>query len=483
MTSRPLDGRAVSGKLRRVATLSSKPESRPPSALRQALAGSTWEAVLAMPLVYLNLPANLVIAVLLAQTLRVPPETYGWLVSLPFWCNLLQLPLAGLLFARFRARDVFVASIWVNTAIWIAFGALMLVSPDALRARPGAWAGWFLFAGGLSSSVMGVAWTTYMQSWVPEPLRAVYFSRRNRWAQFSSLAFLLLSGLALRWPTLPVVAGIVLASSALRAVSAVVAARNPAHGEPVPPRGADWLAQWRELRAARPFWRMVIFGVAWGAMANGFGAFQPVFMLSVLGEAPHHAALPLSLSLLFGALALPAWGALIARFGARAVLFCAVPLWTGVNLAWAFLTPASALLLYPVWAFTGAANVGVVLAQLNLLMKLMPANARGLAVGLNTAAVAIGAALAPIAAGHLLAWGLARGWSADAAYQVFFLTLPLAATAVLIALRRVREEKGAPVEHALGAFRNVRTLAGALGLGFLAQMLFTPRGAGRRSEY
>jgi hypothetical protein len=35
----------------------------------------------------------------------------------------------------------------------------------------------------------------------------------------------------------------------------------------------------------------------------------------------------------------------------------------------------------------------------------------------------------------------------------------------------------------VGALRNFRTLAGALGLGFLAQTLFTPRGAQRRSEY
>jgi MFS family permease len=451
--------------------------------LRRALHGSTWEAILAMPLVYLNLPANLVIAVLLAQTLQVPPDTYGWLVSLPFWCNLLQLPVAGVLFARFRAKDIFVATIWINSAIWAAFAVLLLLWPDIVRARPGVWAGWFLFGAGLTASLMGVAWTTYMQSWVPEPVRAVYFSTRNRWAQFSNLAFLLLAGLALRWPTLPVIAGLMLFSCGLRAISAVVAARNPAQGDPVSPRGADWAGQWRTLRAARAFWPMVVFGVAWGAMANGFGAFQPVFMLSVLGEAPHHASLPLSLSLLFGALALPAWGALIARFGARAVMFCAVPLWTAVNLPWAFLTPANTFLLYPIWAFTGAANVGVVLAQLNLLMKLMPADARSLAVGINTAVVALGTAVAPIIAGELLSAGLRLGWNAALTYQIFFFTLPLCAAGVLLALRRVTEEKGAPVEHALGAFRNARTLAGALGLGFLAQTLFTPRGQGRKSEY
>jgi MFS family permease len=464
-------------------TASAHAAARPASLLRRALVGSTGEAILAMPLVYLNLPANLVIAVLLAEALAVPPDTYGWLVSLPFWCNLLQLPVGGALLARFRARDVFVATIWVNTAVWAVFAAVLLLLPDAVRARPGAWAGWLLFGAGMTASLMGVAWTAYMQAWVPPRLRAVYFSKRNRWAQVSNLVFLLLAGLALLWPTLPVIAAIILGSCALRAVSAVVAARNPARGD-APGAGArDWRAQAAELRAAAGFWPMVLFGALWGAVANGYGAFQPIFMLSVLGERPHLASLPLALSLAFGALALPAWGRLIARFGARPVLFCAVPLWAAVNLPWAFLTPDLRGLLYPLWAFTGAINAGIVLAQLNLLMKLMPAGARSLAVGLNTACVALGTAVAPIAAGQVLAWALERGWSAPAAYSVFFLTLPLGVAVALLALRRVSEPRAAPVEHAVGAFRNARTLAGALGLGFLAQMLFTPRGAGRRSEY
>jgi MFS family permease len=461
----------------------SHPRAHRASPLRRALVGSTWEAILAMPLVYLNLPANLIIAVLLAQTLRVPPDLYGWLVSLPYWCNLLQLPFGSLLFARYRAKDVFVTMIWVNTAVWIAFGGVLVFFAEEVQARPGWWAGWFLFAAGMTTSLMAVAWTTYMQSWVPGHVRAVYFSRRNRWAQFSNLTFLLLAGVALRWPELRVIAGVILVSSVLRVISAVIAARNPAQGDPVSAGGADFAAQWRSLVAAKPFWPMVVFGFAWGAMLNGYAAFQPVFMLSVLGEAPAAASVPLALSLLFGALALPAWGKLIARFGAKPVLACAVPLWTLVNFTWAFLRPEWRGLLYPVWAFTGAINAGVVLAQLNLLMKLMPPDARGLAVGINTAGVALGTALAPIAVGQALAWGIADGATAASAYRIFFFTLPVWAVLVLVCLRRVTEPQSAPVEHALGAFRNVRTLAGALGLGFLAQTLFTPRGADRRSEY
>lgn len=436
-----------------------------------------------MPLVYLNLPANLVIVTLLTQTLQVPPDTYGLLVSLPFWCNLLQLAIAPAVFARWPVRDVFIFTIWLNTAIWAVFAGVLLIRGEAMAANAGAMAGPFLFGAGMTAAVMGVAWTTYMQSWVPEGVRATYFSQRNRWAQLSNLAFLLLAGVALRWPTLPVIAGIIAVSCVLRAVSAVVAQRTSAAGEPVHPGASDWRAQWRVLRGAHEFWRMVFFGLAWGAVLNGYGAFQPRFMLLALTDSAQQASQPLVLSLLFGALALPAWGKLLERFGARPVLFCAVPLWALVNVPWAFITRESVWLLYPVWAFTGAINAGIVLAQLNLLMKLMPAEVKGLAVGCNIAATALGTALAPIIVGHGLAWGFARGWTTEQVYHVLFLTLPLAAGVTLLLLRRVREPRAAPVEHVVGALRNFRTLAGALGLGFLAQTLFTPRGAQRRSEY
>ena len=456
--------------------------TRPVSSLRRALAGSTWEGIFATPLVYLNLPANLVLAVLLAEVLRVPPSTYGWLVSLPFWCNVLQLPIGGFLFSRWRAREVFVVNIWINSAVWLAFAVTLLLAPEWLRQNRGLGAGSFLFAAGLGNAVMAVAWTTYMQSWVPARVRAVYFSKRNRWGQLANLLFLLLVGVALLRPTAPVLAAIIVFSAALRAVSAVVAARNPALGDP-PSGSSGWVGQWPAVWAARPFLAMVLFGCLWGAVINAYGAFQPLFVLSVLGEKPHLASLPLALSVLFGALALPAWGRLIARYGARPVMFCALPLWAVITFMWAFLTPETRWLLYPAWAFSGAVSTGIVLAQLNLLMKLMPPAARSLAVALNTAVPAIGTALGPILAGQALSFALGQGWSAESVYQVFFLAVPLGAAAPLLALRRVTEPAAAPVEHAVGAFRNVRTLAGALGLGFLAQALFTPRGEGRRSEY
>jgi MFS family permease len=185
--------------------------------------------------------------------------------------------------------------------------------------------------------------------------------------------------------------------------------------------------------------------------------------------------------LLFGALALPAWGRLIERYGARPVLLVAVPLWALAGLPWIFVTEETRWLLFVVWALTGALNAAIVLAQLNLLMKLLPARAKGFAVGCNIAAAALGTAVAPIIAGQILARALQSGWAPATVYHGFFAFMPVFAGLSLLLLRRVEEPRAAPVEYVVGALRNVRLLAGTLGLGFLATALFTPRGKGRKS--
>ena len=451
--------------------------------MRRSMRGSTFEGIFAMPLVYLNLPANLVVAALLSEGLKLPPDVYGLLVSLPFWCNLLQLAIAPALFGRFRARDIFLVNIWLNIAGWIGFAAALGFAADFVRANAAVVAGGFIFFCGQTTAIMSVAWTTYTQSWVPGRIRAVYFSQRNRWCQFSNLAFLLLAGAVLGRPSLPVFGAVIAVSCVFRIISAIYAHKTPAEGDPVPETAVSWTDQWARLRGQTMFWRMVFFGMCWGAVLNGFGAFQPVFMLSSLTESAQQASWPLSLSLLFGAMALPAWGRLIERFGARPVLLVGVPLWALASVPWLFVTRETHWLLFLVWALTGAINAGIVLAQLNLLMKLMPAGAKGFAVGCNIAAAALGTALAPIFAGQLLTWALAGVWETDTVYHVFFAFMPLCAGMTLMLLRRVKEPRSAPVEHVVGALRNVRMLAGTLGLGFLAQALFTPRGKGQKSEW
>ncbi len=444
---------------------------------------SSFEAVLAMPLVYTGQPANLVLAALLASGLQLEPGAYGLVVSLPFWCNMLQLFVTPVLSRWFAMRQIFITAIWLHIIIWGCFASTLLIAPEWSLAHAVPLSVGFVGGAGMVAAVMGVAWTAYMQSWVPARVRGAYFAKRNRLAQVSNFAFLLLAGWALMRPELPVIAGLILFACWTRAISAIVAGNTPARGDPVAAERVPWQAQWAALRGNKRYLRSVFFVAAWMAVLNGYGAFQPVFMLRVLTDNAGLASLPLALSLLFGALALPAWGKLLDRYGARPVLFNAVGLWALIGLPWSIVTKDTQWLLYVVWAFTGAVNAGIVVGQLNLLMKLVPPECKALAVGLNIAAGSVGTAIAPIVTGQLLEALMAHGWTELQTYHAFFATMPLFALGVLFLLRKVEEPRSAPVNHVLGALRNVRTLGAALGLGFISQSLFTPRGPGKRSEY
>ncbi len=450
--------------------------------IRRGMIYSSWEAVLAMPVVYLWQPGNLVVAVFLSELLELSPATYGAVVSLPFWTNLLQLPLVPLLSQRFGVRTVFVATIWLHVVIWGALGALLMVAPDWVMAHRLTVAYGFIGVSGLVASVMAVCWAAWMQSWVPPGVRGKYFARRNGIAQVVTLAFLLLAGWLLARPSLLMMGAIFFGAALLRALSAFTAQATPAPEGKTADEQQTWGEQWQSLRAQPGYFRAVFFMASWAAVANAAGVFQPIFMLQVLGVSVEGTSWPIALSMLAGALAMRLWGPLLDRFGARPVLFCLLPMWVLAGVPWLVVTPSTAWLLNVAWALAGAVNAGIVLGQLNLLMKLIPPGSRALAVGFNTALGALGAALAPMLAGRLLDGLMAAGWGASETYRLFFWIMPLGVLVPFWLLRRIQEPRAAPVEHVLGALRNVRMLGAALGLGFLAQVLWIPLRRGKRGE-
>ncbi len=172
-----------------MSTAASPSETTPDSKLRRTLANWTWESVLAPPLVYLNQPGNYILATFLAGTLAVGPAQYGALLSIPFWCNVLQLLLSPLLARRWSARQIVIASMWVTVGSWLIV-ILMLARPGPT----GNTLKWFAVTFALASlltSITGVAWTGLMQRLVPDRVRGVYFARRNRLYQAALLAFIL----------------------------------------------------------------------------------------------------------------------------------------------------------------------------------------------------------------------------------------------------------------------------------------------------
>lgn len=446
--------------------------------IRQSLRYSIYEGVLGTPIVYLNLPGNYVLATLLARTLDLSPAAYGMLVSIPFWCNFLQLFVSPVVARHFPARRVFLVTAWINAGSWALLAGVLAWLARVGSAHPAAVFGTALALACFSMSVSGVAWTSYVQSWVPTDIRGVYFAKRNRICQIANLAFLGITAAVFQYlgTGLAVFIGLFLGTFALRLWSLGIGHATPVEGEP-PARDINLRAQIGTLRRDRAFLAFVAAGAVWGFTANFVTPFYPVYLLRQLEYGSGEVGLFFVLQVLFGALAFPGWGRLISRYGSRPVLLCAVALWGMIVIAWVFVTRETPWLPFVLGALAGAANAGVVLSQFNLVLKLVPPGAKALAIGFNTALTSLATALAPLASGWLLSWSLAQGWAPLTVYRGLFLTLPVLAVVTWLVVRRLREPDTAPLQDVVGAMRNVRTLGAVLGLGFLFTYIFVPAGA------
>ena len=117
-------------------------------------------------------------------------------------------------------------------------------------------------------------------------------------------------------------------------------------------------------------------------------------------------------------------------------------------------------------------SAGFVLGQFTILLKLIPVQAKSLAIGINLAATSFIAAIAPIIGGWVLTRALTQTDTPLQVYHWCFLVQPIMALLGCTLLLRVREPSASPLTMVFGAMRNIRTLSGVLGLDFLVNYVF-----------
>ena len=217
----------------------------------------------------------------------------------------------------------------------------------------------------------------------------------------------------------------------------------------------------------------IAFGAVWSFAANCFGPFYHIFLFEELGFSAFDVGVLFTLAQLGGALSLPAWGLLLDRYGNKAVMTVSLILWQVQNLLWCFLTPQNSEMLYAMWLWGGITSAGFILGQFTILLRLIPVEAKNLAIGVNLAVTSLFAAIAPITGGKILTWALAH-WSADplVVYHVCFVLQPVLALGGCLLLLRVHEPQASSLTMVFGAMRNIRTLSGLLGLTFLTNYIF-----------
>lgn len=445
------------------------------SQLHRNLRLCTWDGLTATPIVYLLQPGNFVIAALLTGLYRLPPETYGLIVSLPFWGNFAQAFLMPFMDRIFAAKTVTLIFCTMQVICWgamaVALSFLPVDSPDISGA-------WFLVFFTISAAVTaftGVSWISWIQEWVPRRLRGKYFGARNRLMQFAQVVFLVLVGELINRHAGSVRAFQFLlgATVLLRIVSVVLQHRMRTHSATVKAEPhAPWKEQLSVLARSPAFLWFIGYGAAWGFAANCFGAFYAVFMYDELGMTVKDVSWLVILSSAGGALSYPAWGALADRFGNKPVmLFCMIA-WQLQNFLWCFLRPDNAWLLYGMWSFGGMMGAGFTLGLFNIQLKLIPARAKTLAISVNLAFTSLVTAIAPVIGGTLLGRFLTPGGDSLHVYHLAFILQPALALLACLLLVRVHETSASPLASVVGAMRNIRTLSGMFGLGFLANYIF-----------
>ena len=434
-----------------------------------------------MPIVTMGLPVNVFLTALITKAWVLPKTSIGLLTAMPFLANFLQIFFAPFL-SRWRPpKFVTVLTAGLNMVCWIVLAVLLGYIPHDRSDLAARWLIAWFFVTSIFGAFAGVSWNAWIQEWVPARLRGKYFGRRNRFLQISTLTFLLVTGWVLaRWDyAIGAFQAIIAGAVFLRIFSLYWQWTSPTRTHR--PTTAATLAlpeQIAVLRQSTSLLWFIAFGAVWSFAANCFGPFYQVFLFEQLNLSAWDVGLLSTVSALGGAIALPAWGRLLDRYGNRPVMAVSLLVWQGVNLLWCLLTPSSSTMVYIIWALGGMTSMGAiassgfVLGQFTILLRLIPPEAKSLAIGLNLAITSLAAAVAPVIGGAVLNWALGHWADPLAVYHVCFIVQPAIAIAGCVLLFKVHEPQAAPMTEVFGAMRNIRTLSGVLGLDFLVNYVF-----------
>ncbi len=448
----------------------------PASPLRRNLRLCIYEGLAATPIVYLLQPGNFIIAALLVERFHLPPDLYGLIVSLPFWGNFAQAFLMPFINTWLSPKGVSVVSSSLQALCWTGLAVMLSFLPTDHPEKSGPWFFALFAISAAITSLTGVSWTSWVQEWIPVRLRGKFFGTRNRLLQTAQVVFLLATGLLISRMSGSILAfQCLLAGVVLFRVGSVLLQRKISSDAPEIVRleaKTPWSVQLKTLLKRPAFLWLVAYGAAWGFSASCFGPFYPLFMYNSLGLSIQHVGLLVVLASVGGAVSSPAWGALADRFGNKPVmLFCMIA-WQIQNFLWCVITPENFWLLHVMWVFGGVMGAGFVLSMFNLLLKVIPPEAKTLAISVNLAVTSLVTAVAPIIGGVVLRRLLAGDEAPLLVYHRVFLMQPALALLSCLLLVKVHEPSASPLASVAGAMRNIRTLSSLFGVSFLVDYMF-----------
>jgi MFS family permease len=444
--------------------------------LRHNLRNCIFSGVAAIPIGFLMQPGNFIISALLVGFFHLSPTVFGLIAALPFLGNFAQVFLMPAINRRFSPKTIGITFAGLQLLSWIILTILLPFLPKDAPATSGGWLTAVFALSALVSSIAGVGWMSWVREYVPARLLGKHFGRRNRLLQIAQITFLLVAGwLISRLDNALFAFQLLLGAACFFRIGSIYY-QCRIQTPPAPAGHTENHHRWQEhlsvLIKHKAFVWFIAYGAAWGFASSLFGPFTTVFMYHELGLSVREVSTIVMLASVGGAVSAPAWGALSDRYGNKPVmLFCMIT-WQLINLFWGLVTAETSSLLYITWFLGGSVGTGFTLALFNIQLKIIPPQAKTLAISVNLAIASLATACGPIIGGRILQTLLAGQTPALEVYHRIFLVPPVLSLLACLLLIRVHENLAQPLSSVVGAMRNVRTLSSVLGIGIVTDYLF-----------
>jgi len=359
---------------------------------------------------------------------------YGFLAALPLIAGLFRF-VSAYVIERFRARRmVFMISFFVQRLIWIPFALIPYLIPGTSASLRVAMIVLCLAAHGMGGAFGDVAFISWLTDLVPSEMRGSYLGRRGRIAQIAAIITPLLIGWYLDahhgFGSLSTVL-IVASLFGTLDITLWLWVRHPPLHEPAAPktRLLHLLLEPLHTPAYRrllAFWTSVLF--AFGFM----GPFLMVYNLEVLRL--DYIQSSIQLQVIPGVTAFlmaGIWGRCIDQYGSKPLLKLCTIVSSCFPVFWILSTPALPWLQIIPNICSGAVWLGLDMAQMSLMMKILPKENRSFYIaGYGVVAWLAGNAVAAMLAGCLA--DITRPWVAGSGIRLF--GAPLSVYQVLFAL-------------------------------------------------
>ena len=400
--------------------------------------------------------------VLGASTVQV-----GILAALPLSANLAQFLGSLILETLGRRRIVCILLATLSRLCWI----LIILLPLALFDGIGDARIWLLivFVGfsSILGSMSGVAWLEWTSDVVPPSIRGSFFGKRNMIAAGAGMVAVLAGGYFLnRWelirgPADPYGymmlfgAGLLFGLLSSAALTQIIDPRQPA-------TDTEQTFSWKRFAAPLQdanFRRLVFYVGAFMFVTQMAGPFYAVYMIDTLSIDFSTITWFITFATLASLFMLRIWGPIADEFGNRPILIVAGLAHALIPLSW--VVAQSGAYFGPIavaHVLSGMFHAAIVLAHLNILIKLSPDRGRSIYIAVFNGMIGLAVAVAPIVGGWFL--DLTQGvqftagnWEINHLHLLFLVSGGLQ-IGVLFMLFSIHEEGAAPSRAVLLQLRN-----------------------------